>query len=63
MFFFFSNRLGCLPSLLISALITGVLFNLVAIRTRSLSACVLAHALTNALLGLWILRTGQWGFW
>ncbi len=25
MFFFFSNRLGCLPSLLLSALITGIL--------------------------------------
>jgi len=25
MFFFFSNRLGCLGSLLVSALVTGVL--------------------------------------
>ena len=25
MFFFFSNRLGCLPSLLLSAAVTGVL--------------------------------------
>ena len=46
-----------------AAALTGALYNFVAYRTRSLSACVLAHALTNALLGLWILRTGQWGFW
>lgn len=46
-----------------AAALTGALYNLVAYRTRSLSACVLAHAITNALLGLWILRTGQWGFW
>jgi CAAX prenyl protease-like protein len=46
-----------------AAVITGVLFNLVAYRTRSLSACVLTHAVTNALLGIYILRTGQWGFW
>jgi CAAX prenyl protease-like protein len=46
-----------------AALLTGVLFNLVAIRTRSLSACVLTHAVTNLLLGLYILRTGQTGFW
>ena len=46
-----------------AALLTGALYNLVAYRTRSLSACVLAHALTNLLLGIYVLRTGQWGFW
>ncbi len=46
-----------------AALVTGALYNFVAIRTRSLSACVLAHALTNALLGGYVMRTGQWGFW
>ena len=46
-----------------AALITGILYNLVAIRTRSLSACVLAHAVTNALLGGYVMHTGQWGFW
>ena len=47
----------------VPALITGALYNAVAYRTRSLSSCVLAHAVTNALLGVYILRTGQWGFW
>ena len=46
-----------------AAAITGALYNWVAYRTKSLGACVLAHALTNLLLGLWIMRTGQWGFW
>lgn len=46
-----------------AALITSALYNLVAYRTRNLGACVTAHALTNLLLGLWILTTGQWGFW
>lgn len=45
------------------ALITGVLYNAVAYRTRSLSSCILAHAVTNLLLGIYIMRTGQWGFW
>ena len=40
-----------------------MLYNFVAYRTHSLSACVLAHAVTNLLLGLWIMHTGQWGFW
>ena len=41
----------------------GALFNLVAYRTRSLSSCVLAHSVANFLLGIYIMRTGQWGFW
>lgn len=46
-----------------AALITGILYNLVAVRTRSLPACIVAHAVTNLLLGVYIMRTGQWGFW
>lgn len=46
-----------------AAAITGALYNIVAYRTKSLSACVIAHATTNLLLGLWIMHTKQWGFW
>ena len=46
-----------------AALITGLLYNLVAIRTRNLPACVTAHAVTNALLGGYVMYTHQWGFW
>lgn len=47
----------------IAALITGALYNWVAYRTKSLTSCILAHAITNLLLGLWIVKTRQWGFW
>jgi CAAX prenyl protease-like protein len=47
----------------IPAMITGALYNWVAYRTKSLTSCVVAHAATNLLLGLWIMKTGQWGFW
>ena len=47
----------------VPALACGALFNWIAIRTRSLSACVLAHAVTNLLLGFYIMTTRQWGFW
>ena len=47
----------------IVAFLAGALFNCVAYRTKSLASCVLAHAITNLLLGLWIMKTGQWGFW
>jgi uncharacterized protein len=46
-----------------AALLTGAIYNLVAYRTKSLSSCILAHALTNLALGLWIISTRQWGFW
>jgi len=47
----------------VAAAITGALYNFVAYRTKSLSSCVLAHAVTNLLLGVWIMKTKQWGFW
>jgi CAAX prenyl protease-like protein len=47
----------------ISALIAGTLYNCVAYRTKSLLSCIFAHSLTNLLLGLWIMKTKQWGFW
>jgi len=46
-----------------AAFLTGILFNLVAVRTRSLFACVLAHATANLALGVYICATRQWGFW
>lgn len=45
------------------ALITSALYNLVLYRSRNLGDCVLAHAATNLLLGLYIMATRQWGFW
>lgn len=46
-----------------AALICGALYNGVAYWTRSLASCVVAHALTNLLLGLWIMQSRQWGLW
>ena len=46
-----------------AALLCGILYNFVAVRTGSLGACVLAHAVTNLGLGVYIMATRQWGFW
>jgi CAAX prenyl protease-like protein len=46
-----------------AAFVTGAIYGLLAVRTRSLLACVAAHATTNLLLGLYIMATRQWGFW
>lgn len=47
----------------IAALITAAFYNWVTYRTKSLASCAIAHAVTNLLLGLWIMKTRQWGFW
>lgn len=46
-----------------AALVTGAIYGWIAIRTKSLLACIVAHATTNLALGLYIMKTGQWGFW
>jgi len=45
------------------ALLAGILLNMVAVRTRSLWACVVGHAAANLSLGIYICTTRQWGFW
>jgi uncharacterized protein len=35
----------------------------VAVKTRSLAACIICHATSNLLLGLYILASRQWGLW
>jgi len=41
-----------------AALATGVLRY-----TKSLAACVVTHAVTNAALGIFVLKTGSWHYW
>jgi CAAX prenyl protease-like protein len=42
--------------------IAGVIYGYVAIR-KGLCAAITAHVLTNLLLGLYVLQTGNWRFW
>jgi CAAX prenyl protease-like protein len=44
------------------AAIAGAVYGLLAIRF-SLSAAVIAHVVTNLLLALYVIYTGNWGFW
>jgi len=37
--------------------------NLLLYRTKNLWACIVAHAVTNLLLGIYILATGSWSLW
>ena len=50
------------PELLAAAIwCAGI--NLVLYRTKNLWACIVAHAVTNLLLGVYILASGAWVLW
>lgn len=49
--------------LFVAGIMAGVAYNLLLARTRSLTACVLAHAVTNAALACHVLLTNSWRFW
>ncbi len=47
----------------LSAFVCAILYTAVYKRTRSLSASITAHMVTNLALGLWILHSHQWRYW
>jgi len=44
-------------------LVAGVIYNGWLVRTKSLGDCVLAHAVTNLALGIYVVAAGQWQYW
>jgi CAAX prenyl protease-like protein len=46
-----------------AGLVAGLAYGWLYIRTRNLWAPIVAHAVTNGLLGAYVVTTGQWGFW
>lgn len=51
------------PADYLGAFVWGSLMYFLAVRTKSLGACVFMHAAGNLLLGIYVLLTSQWGFW
>lgn len=47
----------------LAGLIAGLAYGWLYIRTRNLWAPILAHAVTNGGLGIYVVTTGQWSFW
>jgi uncharacterized protein len=45
------------------ALLTGLAWALLLKQTKSVSACLLSHAVANLALGIYVLSTGSWQFW
>ncbi|GFO66573.1 CAAX prenyl protease-related protein [Geomonas limicola] len=48
---------------IIAGMIAGAIYNALYYATRSISQCVLAHAVTNLALAVYVLSTGRWYFW
>ena len=51
------------PEDYLGCLVYGILISWVAIRTRSLAACVVCHGVSNFVLGVYIMATQKWGLW
>ena len=47
----------------LAGLIAGLAYGWLYIRTRNLWAPVIAHAVTNGGLGVYVVTTGRWSFW
>lgn len=47
----------------LAAFVWGALVYFLAVRTKSLGACIVMHAVGNLALGIYILQTRQWGYW
>ena len=46
-----------------AGVMAGGIYNLLLYRTRSLAQCILAHAVTNLALAVYVVVTGKWQFW
>ena len=45
------------------AVVAGLAYAWLYIRTGKLWTAVIAHAVTNGVLGVWVVMTGNWQFW
>jgi CAAX prenyl protease-like protein len=50
-------------NLWLAGIVAGAAYSLLYMRHRTLWSPILAHAVTNGLLGLWVVRTGNWSYW
>lgn len=54
---------GLEHQLIIAGMVAGAIYSITLYKTKSLAQCILAHAVTNLCLALYVLYTGSWYFW
>jgi CAAX prenyl protease-like protein len=50
-------------NLWLAGIVAGAAYSLLYMRHRHLWSPILAHAVTNGLLGVWVVMTGNWSYW
>lgn len=50
-------------NLWLAGIVAGAAYSFLYMRHRGLWSPILAHAVTNGLLGIWVVRTGNWSYW
>lgn len=50
-------------SLWFAGLLAGMIYSFLYMRSGTLWSAIIAHAVTNGMLGIWIISTGNWNFW
>ena len=54
---------GLAHHFILAGIMAGMAYSWLLYRTRSLAQCVLAHAVTNLALAVYVLNTEKWWFW
>lgn len=62
-FAFGSLLFGLEHNLVLAGIMAGVAYTLLLYWSKSICQCVLAHAVTNFALGIYVLQTANWQFW
>ncbi len=50
-------------NLWLAGIVAGVAYSVLYMRQGSLWSAIVAHAVTNGILGVWIVRSAEWSFW
>jgi CAAX prenyl protease-like protein len=50
-------------NLWLAGMVAGAAYSALYMRHRTLWSPILAHAVTNGLLGIWVVATGNWSYW
>jgi CAAX prenyl protease-like protein len=54
---------GIEHNLWLAGMVAGLVYNLLYVRSSTLWSPIVAHAVTNGLLGLWVIHTANWTYW
>jgi CAAX prenyl protease-like protein len=50
-------------NLWLAGIVAGVVYSVLFMRYRTLWSPIVAHAVTNGMLGAWVVMTGSWSYW